>query len=695
MPGARLADLNSVITCVLCGGYLVNATTLVECLHSFCKVCIVQFLATSHLCPICDVPVHKTKPHQSIRLDKTLQDIVYKVVPGLYQKEMKKRRDFYEKHPENDTNVTCPEDRGIVDGSSRLIFSPDDTISLSLEYSTGKQEQAETSGEKGKGTSTDSGSETEVVPKRFLNCPAAFTISHLQKFIRMKYSLAPQYQVDILHMDDVLSHDFTLMDVAYIYVWKRDCPLRLSFRICKVPPKPSAVAVPSLNTTSEAEQTAANGAKDNQEKEIVKKPAENKPALLKPVEDSQVSMPPPRTPEQVNKLTTKSPSEPAGAVPSSVPQPEEPREPNTTIVPAAEPPIATVVPAAEHHALETPEMKTTAEEESTAPGSPKAIALVQSTSPQRQKASEPPAEAQSPPPLPKITISTLDKNSHKILIHTKEVPPTLGQALSPPHNGQDRSSPPSGKKSKRKEQRDVDRHHQSKRKSPEKVEKRVQWCRSPPEDGGPNKKLKLDGCDDAVEVDAVCRKSISSPLQRSEGGASLPEPAKHNMPKAVPSPRKPPPPPPAHPRTPPCTSLPPNLPRSDEDTRPLDLSVSHRGATAAIPQEPPRRPRGRPPLPLPSIMQPLPLVAKRPSPPPTTAYSPPTSTPLFHKLPAAQPSSSSSHHHHHHHHRGNSKSFLKGANLTCINPDPNAFHTKIVIKNVPPRNSTNNSLHRV
>lgn len=693
MPGARLADLNSVITCVLCGGYLVNATTLVECLHSFCKVCIVQFLATSHLCPICDVPVHKTKPHQSIRIDDTLQNIVYKVVPGLYQKEMKKRRDFYEKHTEHDANVTCPEDRGIVDGSSRIIFSPDDTISLSLEYSTGKQEQVATSGEKSKGTSTDSGSETEVVPKRFLNCPAAFTISHLQKFIRMKYSLAPQYQVDILHMDDVLSHDFALMDVAYIYAWKRDCPLRLSFRICKCPPKPSAVTAPSVTTSGEVEQTAANGA-NNQEKEIVKQPAENKPALLKPAEESQVSMPPPRAPEQVNKPTTKSPPEPAGAVPTSVPQPEDPKEPITTVVPAAEPPIATIVPAAEHHALETPEMKTTAEEESTAPGSPKAIALVQSTSPQRQKASEPPAEAQSPPPLPKITISTLDKNSHKILIHTKEVPPTLGQALSPPHNGQDRSPPPSGKKSKRKEQRDVDRHHQSKRKSPEKVEKRTQWSRSPPEDGNPNKKLKLDGCDDAVEVDAVCRKSISSPLQRSEGGASLPEPAKHNMPKAVPSPRKPPPPPPAHPRTPPCTSLPPNLPRSDEDTRPLDLSVSHRGATAAIPQEPPRRPRGRPPLPLPSVMQPLPLVAKRPSPPPTTAYSP-TSAPLFHKLPAAQPSSSSSHHHHHHHHRGNSKSFLKGANLTCINPDPNAFHTKIVIKNVPPRNSTNNSLHRV
>ncbi|KAK8770455.1 hypothetical protein V5799_013079 [Amblyomma americanum] len=679
MPGARLADLNSVISCVLCGGYLVNATTLVECLHSFCRVCIVRYLDTSRLCPICDVPVHKTKPLNYIRPDNTLQDIVYKVVPGLYQREMRKRRDFYEKHPGPDPGVKCREDRGVVDDSVRLIFSPDDTISVSLEYSMGKQEQS--SGEK-KEEATDSGSQTEPqgpsAQRRFLCCPAAFTISHLQKFIRMKYSLAAQYQVDILYMDDVLCQGYSLMDVAYIYAWKRDCPLRLFFRIYKLPPKP-AVAKPVLaEITAVVQQTASDEAISSEEKEVIKEPEAGPPISSEPAEENHVPTQASQTPEQVNKPVAKPSPEPVAPVPSSVPQPEEPTEA-----------IATVVPAAEPHTVETPEMKTTVEEESTAPGSPKAVALVQSTSPQRQKASEPPAEAQSPPPLPKITISTLDKNSHKILIHTKEVAPNLGQALSSPQNGQDKS-PPSGKKSKRKEQRDVDRH-QSKRKSPEKPEKRTQWSRPPVEDSNsPNKKLKLDGCDDVVEVESVCRKPASSPLQKSDG-ASLPEAAKHNMPKTVSSPRKPqPPPPPAHPRTPPCAPLPPpSLSRSEEDTRPLDLSVSHRGA--APPQEPPRRPRGRPPLPLPTVL-PLPLVTKRPSPPPT--YSAPTPMPLFHKLPATPPTSSSTHHHHHHH-RGNSKSFLKSANLTCINPDPNAFHTRIVIKNVPPRNSTNNSVHRV
>lgn len=33
------------------------------------------------------------------RPDKALQDIVYKLVPGLFHSEMKRRQEFYQKHP--------------------------------------------------------------------------------------------------------------------------------------------------------------------------------------------------------------------------------------------------------------------------------------------------------------------------------------------------------------------------------------------------------------------------------------------------------------------------------------------------------------------------------------------------------------------------------------------------------------------
>ncbi|KAL1502518.1 hypothetical protein ABEB36_007650, partial [Hypothenemus hampei] len=64
-------------------------------------------------------------------LDKTLQDIVYKLVPELFLQEMMRRKTFYKDH----TNLAAkasPEERG--EDTERTIFNPKETISLSLEY---------------------------------------------------------------------------------------------------------------------------------------------------------------------------------------------------------------------------------------------------------------------------------------------------------------------------------------------------------------------------------------------------------------------------------------------------------------------------------------------------------------------------------------------------------------------------------
>uniref|UniRef100_T1J8E1 RING-type domain-containing protein n=1 Tax=Strigamia maritima TaxID=126957 RepID=T1J8E1_STRMM len=108
----KITDLNPHLMCVLCGGYFMDATTIIECLHSFCKSCIVRYLETSKYCPICDVQIHKTKPLLNIRSDQTLQEIVYKLVPGLFQSkgnknnEMKRRREFYSQHPQQEWKST-------------------------------------------------------------------------------------------------------------------------------------------------------------------------------------------------------------------------------------------------------------------------------------------------------------------------------------------------------------------------------------------------------------------------------------------------------------------------------------------------------------------------------------------------------------------------------------------------------------
>ncbi|KAL3205321.1 hypothetical protein MRX96_011218 [Rhipicephalus microplus] len=239
--GARpeVVVLNPCITCKLCKGYLVDAMTLVKCLHSFCRSCILKHLETGHACPVCDLRLSKINMESHLVKDDTLQNVVYKAVPGLYQKEMKRRRDFYAtKGSKADQASLSPEQKGELDSSSsgRIIFSPDEAVSLSLEYKPIVDVKAEP-----EASSAGPSSQAFKEPtKRYLNCPAAVTIALLQKFLRMKYSISARYKVDILYMDDVLWSHYMLMDVAYIYSWKRDMPLRLFYRVFESPPKPPA-----------------------------------------------------------------------------------------------------------------------------------------------------------------------------------------------------------------------------------------------------------------------------------------------------------------------------------------------------------------------------------------------------------------------------------------------------------------------
>lgn len=236
-----LRDVNPHLICPLCRGYLIDATTVVECLHSFCRSCILKYLSTAAYCPSCKHAINKAKPN--IKADKALQEIVYKLVPGLYHREMSKRREFYKKHPEH-ANSTTPEQRG-EDVSGRLIFNPEDVVSLSLEYlSPGvdpltilSTNDMDTNNSNSTNSTSDNDSNYNgnvTNNRRYLQCPALVTVAHLKKFIAMKYSVdVTRYTIEICHRRAPLPENWTLMDVAYIYAWKRIAPMRFFYRVAQ------------------------------------------------------------------------------------------------------------------------------------------------------------------------------------------------------------------------------------------------------------------------------------------------------------------------------------------------------------------------------------------------------------------------------------------------------------------------------
>ncbi|XP_065098674.1 polycomb group RING finger protein 5-B isoform X2 [Paramisgurnus dabryanus] len=91
-------DFNHFITCYVCKGYLIKPTTVTECLHTFCKSCIVQHFEDSNECPKCGIQVHETNPLEMLRLDNTLEEIIFKLVPGLREKEQQQEIEFWRKN---------------------------------------------------------------------------------------------------------------------------------------------------------------------------------------------------------------------------------------------------------------------------------------------------------------------------------------------------------------------------------------------------------------------------------------------------------------------------------------------------------------------------------------------------------------------------------------------------------------------
>lgn len=120
--------------------------------------------------------------------------------------------------------------------SGRLIFAPEDAVSLSLEYlppgadpltillstndemnnSNGSSNQISSS------SNNNNHSTNTTSNRRYLQCPALVTIAHLKKFLALKYSVdMTRYTIEICHRRAPLPEHWTLMDVAYIYAWKR------------------------------------------------------------------------------------------------------------------------------------------------------------------------------------------------------------------------------------------------------------------------------------------------------------------------------------------------------------------------------------------------------------------------------------------------------------------------------------------
>merc|ERR1711963_619198 len=197
----KLRTLNEMITCKICHGYLVDATTVTECLHTFCKSCIVKHLEDSNVCPECEDVIHQSHPLDYIAYDRTLQDLVYKIVPGLEKDE--------EKDAQEDEESNTP------DANTNMDFHRfDEQVGLQLELKDDNDTK-----------------KNLALKRRFIRCSSLATVTHLRKFIAKKLltNVDKHKDIEIFCNDEPLFKDHTLKFV-YVTRWRtKDPPLVLKY----------------------------------------------------------------------------------------------------------------------------------------------------------------------------------------------------------------------------------------------------------------------------------------------------------------------------------------------------------------------------------------------------------------------------------------------------------------------------------
>uniref|UniRef100_A0A8D0TU79 Polycomb group ring finger 3 n=1 Tax=Sus scrofa TaxID=9823 RepID=A0A8D0TU79_PIG len=189
----KLWDINAHITCRLCSGYLIDATTVTECLHTFCRSCLVKYLEENNTCPTCRIVIHQSHPLQYIGHDRTMQDIVYKLVPGLQEAEMRKQREFYHK-----LGLEVPGDVKGETCSAKQHLDSHRNGETKAEDSSNKEAAEEKQEEDGDYHRSDeqvsiclecNSSKLRGLKRKWIRCSAQATVLHLKKFIAKKLNL--------------------------------------------------------------------------------------------------------------------------------------------------------------------------------------------------------------------------------------------------------------------------------------------------------------------------------------------------------------------------------------------------------------------------------------------------------------------------------------------------------------------------
>lgn len=155
-----------------------------------------------------------------LRLDKTLEEIIFKLVPGLREREEQQEMDFWRKNKSrangedslrSKRSDVSEEDE---DGDEGDHHRTDPQIAICLDDQSGE-------------------SAVKGLMKKFIRCSTRVTVGTIKKFLCVKLKLPSSYELDVLCNGEIMGKDHTL-EFIYRTRWRlqgdTEYPMVLEYR---------------------------------------------------------------------------------------------------------------------------------------------------------------------------------------------------------------------------------------------------------------------------------------------------------------------------------------------------------------------------------------------------------------------------------------------------------------------------------
>jgi hypothetical protein len=171
-----IAALNELITCGICNGYYRDAHTIFECMHTFCKSCILTHFYNSNVrgnieCPTCGINLGLLGSLSNKMIyDRDMQAIVDKIFPQFAENDKEEEKKFNKEQGIERSGVHSREfdldvdhrlaKKAKIDPAAKYLLPPSSAASSSMRAQSGTEGAAATSNADNKDDNGDDAGES-------------------------------------------------------------------------------------------------------------------------------------------------------------------------------------------------------------------------------------------------------------------------------------------------------------------------------------------------------------------------------------------------------------------------------------------------------------------------------------------------------------------------------------------------------